>query len=102
MLKRIPKKTTATKVRLIDIDLDKVPVTSTISLDTETHQTKPIVSTVRKRASNETNEVPQKKPKINSTTSTIQNIKKKIPITSKIAENSRDHHVICLFLFRWN
>jgi hypothetical protein len=91
MLKRIPKKTTPTKVRIIDIDLDKVPVTSTISLDdTETNLNKQVISTSLKRSSNGTNEIPKKKPKINSTTkqpistTVVQNIKKKVPITSKI------------------
>jgi hypothetical protein len=93
MLKRIPKKTTPTKVRIIDIDLDKVPVTSTISLDTETNQQKQITKTSFKRSSNGTDEIPQKKPKINLptkqtiTSTAIQNIKKKTPVTSNMNFN---------------
>ncbi len=86
MLKRIPKKTTPTKVRIIDVDLDKVPVTSTISLETETQPNKKITSTSLKRSSNGINEIPQKKAKIISPTkptNVVQNIKKKIPVTSR-------------------
>jgi hypothetical protein len=86
MLKRIPKKATPTKVRVVDIDINKVPVTSTISLDTESNPTKKVISTSLKRLSNGTNEIPQKKAK---TTTVVQNIKKKISITSRII-------IICL------
>ncbi|CAF4074874.1 unnamed protein product [Rotaria sp. Silwood2] len=90
MLRRIPKKTTPTKVRIMDIDLDKVPVTSTISLDTDTIENKRVTSTSYKRPSNGTNEIPLKKAKIISTTrptisTTVgQDIKKKIPVTNGI------------------
>ncbi|CAF0814371.1 unnamed protein product [Rotaria sp. Silwood1] len=90
MLKRIPKKTTPTKVRIMDIDLDKVPVTSTIPLDTDTIENKRITSTSLKRSSNSTNEIPQKKAKIISTTKpTISttvghDMKKKISVTNGI------------------
>jgi len=90
MIKRIPKKTTPTKVRITDIDLDKVPVTSTISLDTDTNPNKKIISTSLKRSSNGTNEIPQKKAKIIPTskqtlsTTVVQNIKHKTPVTSRI------------------
>ncbi len=88
MMKRIPKKTTPTKARITDIDLDKVPVTSTISLDTDTN--KKMISTSLKRSSNGTNETPQKKAKITPTskqtlsTTAAQNIKNKTPVTSRI------------------
>ncbi|CAF1078240.1 unnamed protein product [Rotaria sordida] len=93
MLKRIPKKTTPTKVRIMDIDLDKVPVTSTISLDMDTIENKRVTSTSLKRPSNGTNEIPQKKPKIISTTKStistavVQNVKKKIPVTNGINQS---------------
>jgi hypothetical protein len=80
MLKRIPKKTTSSKVQIIDIDLEKVPVTSTILIDMEEKPKKTIKSTAIKRSSNGTNEIPQKKPKINP----IPTIQKKPSITSKI------------------
>jgi hypothetical protein len=80
MLKRIPKKSPPSKIRIIDIDLEQIPVTSTISLDTEEKPKKPMKSTSLKRLSNGTNEIPQKKPKINP----IQTIQKKLSTTSKI------------------
>jgi hypothetical protein len=85
MLKRIPKKATPTKVRIMEIDLDKVPVTSTISFDTETSQQKKVTSTSLKRLSNGTNEIPQKKAKIISTAKQITSttVKKTISVTSR-------------------
>ncbi|CAF2091392.1 unnamed protein product [Rotaria magnacalcarata] len=83
MLKRIPKRTISTKVRIMDVDLDRVPVTSTISVDANKKVT------LLKRPSSGTNEIPQKKAKIIPTTTkptastTIgQNINKQKPITN--------------------
>ncbi|CAF1097355.1 unnamed protein product [Adineta steineri] len=86
---RIPKKTTTTipsKVRTMDIDLDKVPVTSTISVDTEANSNKKVTTTTTlKRSSNGTNEIPQKKARIVPTTKqNVPTIKKKIPATNGI------------------
>ncbi|CAF0782777.1 unnamed protein product [Adineta ricciae] len=71
MLKRIPKKTTpiASKVRVLDIDLDKVPITPSIKLDDDDDDddltTKQITkSTSLKRPVNGTHETPQKKAKV--------------------------------------
>ena len=78
LLKPIPKKTTPTKVRVSDVDLEKVPVTSTISLDTDTP--KPVAKL--KRTATASNEIPQKKAKITSTSTAQQTVKKKVPVTS--------------------
>ena len=80
MLKRIPKKPLPSKVRVAEIDLAKVPVTSSLSLDIESKPKKTSSSPSLKRASNETSAIPQKKPKINP----ISIVPKKAPIPSRI------------------
>ena len=90
MLKRIPKRTTSTKVPMVDIDLDQVPVTPTISVDIDETQNKKKSLVSLKRSSFATNEVPEKRAKlIPSTKQTIsttvgKNINKKKPVTSRI------------------
>lgn len=104
MLKPIPKKTTTTttatsKVRVADIDLDKVPVTSTLSVDDIKKK-----STSLKRSSNGTNEIPQKKPKINAKTSPTTNLIRRPPIISSKTNFFVTLHrqLFSNFHHRWN
>lgn len=83
MLKRIPKKTTPTKVRVTDADLDKVPVTKSISVDTNSNGK---TSMSLKRPSDGKTDIPEKKAKIVPTNKPTvgPTIKKSTSVTSRI------------------
>ncbi|UJR36341.1 hypothetical protein I4U23_029068 [Adineta vaga] len=106
MLKRIPKKIVSTsKVRVLDIDLDKVPISPSISFDNEPKAIKKPISTALKRPTNGTNEVPPKKPKVipstkqNITTIDTTNMKKTVPISNgnNKTTNSDEDDELALF-----
>ena len=88
-LRRIPKKPLPSKVRVADIDLEKVPVTSSLSLDIERKPKKTGISPSLKRSSTGTSAIPQKKPKLIPTPT----IPKRAPITSENTNADEDEEL---------
>lgn len=88
-VKRIPKKSLPSKVRVADIDLEKVPVISSLSLDIERKSKKTASSPSLKRPSIGTSTIPPKKAKLIPTPT----IPKKAPVASENTSVDEDEEL---------